>query len=100
MALNLLCNDPWQPRKRRLKPETEGADTMNVATNRKSATIWLCAGIFCLSLFVAVIPIANTDSYLEYGISPKVIATLLLGWTLIISVCAFLAKCKGRRRLH
>jgi hypothetical protein len=73
---------------------------MNVATNRKSATIWLCAGIFCLSLFVAVFPVANADSYFEYGISAKVIVTLLVGWTLIISVCAFLAKCKGKRRFH
>jgi hypothetical protein len=68
--------------------------------NRKSITIWICAAIFCLSLFVALGPIADNNGYFAYGFSPKVIATLLLGWALIITVCAFLVKCKGKHRLH
>jgi hypothetical protein len=83
---------------RRLKSAIEPADIEWM--NRKSITIWVCGAVFCLCLFVAVIPIANSDSYFEYGISPKVIATLLLGWALIITVCAFLVKSNGKRRSY
>jgi hypothetical protein len=68
--------------------------------NRKSITIWFCAGIFCLSLFVALMPISGNARYMGDWFSPKIITTLLLGWGLIITVCAFLCKCKGKRHIH
>jgi hypothetical protein len=66
--------------------------------NRTSITIWICAAVFCVSLFIAVIPLANSESYFAYGISPKVIGTLLLGWGLIITVCSFLVKSKTKSK--
>ena len=67
---------------------------------RKPVTIWICAVIFCASLFVALAPVAGNDGYFEYGFSLKMIATLLLGWALIITVCAFLVKSKRKRRSY
>ena len=68
--------------------------------NRKATTIWICAAIFCLSLFAALMPVASNNGYLDYGLTAKSIAALVLGWALIISVCAFLAKSKKKRRSY
>jgi hypothetical protein len=73
---------------------------MEEKMNRKSITIWACAGIFCLSLFVALMPIAGHNGYFDYGFSPIAIVTLLLGWALIITVCAFLVKSKKKKRSY
>jgi hypothetical protein len=40
----------------------------------------------------------GNNSFFDYGFSPKKIAALLLGWTLIITVCAFLVKSKSKRK--
>jgi hypothetical protein len=66
--------------------------------NRKSVTIWICAGIFCLSLFVALSPMVGNDGFFDYGFSAKRIALLVLGWCLIITVCGFLVRSKGKRK--
>jgi hypothetical protein len=58
----------------------------------------MCAGIFCLSLFVALSPMAGSNSFFDYGFSAKRIALLVLGWCLIISVCGFLVKSKSKRK--
>jgi uncharacterized membrane protein len=73
---------------------------MEETMNRKSITIWVCAAIFCLSLLIAVMPIAGSNGYFAYASWPKVIVTLLLGWGFIITVCAFLVKSKGKRHSH
>jgi hypothetical protein len=66
--------------------------------NRKSITIWLCAGIFCLSLFVALSPMLGNNSFFDYGFSIKRITALLVGWCLIITVCGFLVKSKSKSK--
>jgi len=68
--------------------------------NRKAITIWTCGIIFCLSLFVAVTPIAKGEGHSAFDFSPKVITALLLGWSLILAICVFLVKCKRKKRSH
>jgi len=68
--------------------------------NRKSITIWTCGVIFCVSLFVAITPIAISGGHSEYRFPPKVIAMLIIGWDLIIAICFFLVKCKKKKRPH
>jgi hypothetical protein len=67
--------------------------------NRKSTTIWACGMICCLSLFVAITPIAG-GGHPQDAFSPKMIAALLFSWGLVITTCLFLVKCKRKRHLH
>jgi hypothetical protein len=45
-------------------------------------------------------PVGGLDSYFSYGFSPMAIVTVLLGWALIVTVCAFLVKCKKKKRSY
>jgi hypothetical protein len=76
------------------------ATTLAEKMNRKSITIWACGIVFCLSLFVALIPIGRGEGHAPFEFSLKGIAALLLGWTLILGICTFLVRCKGKRRSH
>jgi hypothetical protein len=66
--------------------------------NRKAITIWACGAVFCVSLFVAITPLSSGGGHSAYKFPPKVIATLIIGWDLIIAICFFLVKCTKKRR--
>jgi len=66
--------------------------------NRKAITIYACGALFCVSLFVAIAPIATSDGLADLLFHPKMIAALLLGWVLIITTCVFLVKCNKKKR--
>jgi hypothetical protein len=40
----------------------------------------------------------GSNSFFDYGFSAKRIALLVLGWCLIITVCGFLVRSKGKRK--
>jgi hypothetical protein len=59
--------------------------------------IWTCGAVLCFCLFWFITPVSRSVDYFEYEFSPKLIAILSVGWAVIITVCAFLAKLTKKR---